>query len=51
MPPKKAVAGKKGVTVEDKKKVKEIAKVAEDKAFGMKNKNKSKVVQKYISIH
>jgi len=50
MPPKKPAAGKKqnDSTIQDKKKVKEIAKVAEDKAFGMKNKNKSKVVQKMI---
>lgn len=47
MPPKPAK--KNGVTgVDDKKKIKEIAKVAQDASFGMKNKNKSKVVQKII---
>eukprot|EP00429_Kryptoperidinium_foliaceum_P056087 CAMPEP_0176087440 /NCGR_PEP_ID=MMETSP0120_2-20121206/43775_1 /TAXON_ID=160619 /ORGANISM="Kryptoperidinium foliaceum, Strain CCMP 1326" /LENGTH=365 /DNA_ID=CAMNT_0017421283 /DNA_START=87 /DNA_END=1184 /DNA_ORIENTATION=+ len=38
MPPKGA----------DKSKLKEKEKIAVDKTFGMKNKNKSKVVQKYI---
>lgn len=32
----------------DKKKMQEKEKIAVDKTFGMKNKNKSKVVQKYI---
>mmetsp|Transcript_137471 Transcript_137471/g.293794 ORF Transcript_137471/g.293794 Transcript_137471/m.293794 type:complete len:396 (+) Transcript_137471:132-1319(+) len=34
--------------VVDKKKAQEREKIAVDKTFGMKNKNKSKVVQKYI---
>ena len=43
MPPKK----KSGVVeVSDKKKINELKKTAEDKTFGMKNKNKSKAVQK-----
>jgi len=41
MPPKNKKAP-------DNKALKEIKKVAEDKTFGMKNKNKSKVVQKVI---
>jgi len=43
MPPKKS----KGIQ-DDKKKLKEMTKIAEDKSFGMKNKNKSKAVQKMI---
>ena len=54
MPPKKApaTAGGKGKEkeVQDKKKLKEATKVAEDKTFGMKNKNKSKTVQKYLTL-
>eukprot|EP01054_Gregarina_sp_Poly1_P010233 Gregarina_sp_Poly_1__10232@NODE_710_length_6658_cov_139_932484_g537_i0_p2_GENE_NODE_710_length_6658_cov_139_932484_g537_i0NODE_710_length_6658_cov_139_932484_g537_i0_p2_ORF_typecomplete_len351_score101_29DFRP_C/PF16543_5/1_8e04DFRP_C/PF16543_5/1_5e20DFRP_C/PF16543_5/2e03zfCCCH_2/PF14608_6/0_00793H/PF02829_14/0_063H/PF02829_14/5_2e033H/PF02829_14/7_7e03zfCCCH_4/PF18044_1/1_2zfCCCH/PF00642_24/1_6Cytochrome_P460/PF16694_5/40_NODE_710_length_6658_cov_139_932484_g537_i045655617 len=42
MPPKKADKGQ--VKAEEKKK----AKIIEDKTFGLKNKNKSKAVQKYI---
>lgn len=45
MPPKKAPA--KGVPT-DKKILKEAQKTAEDKTFGLKNKNKSKVVQKVM---
>ncbi len=41
MPPKNSGASKKA---EEKKK----QKVVEDKTFGLKNKNKSKSVQKYI---
>jgi hypothetical protein len=41
MPPKKQEVSKKTV---DKKK----AKIVEDKTFGLKNKNKSKTVQKFI---
>jgi hypothetical protein len=43
MPPKKAQSGEKKA-VEKKKE-----KVADDKTFGLKNKNKSKAVQKYIA--
>ena len=43
MPPK-AKNGQVGT--EEKKKLKELKKTAEDKTFGMKNKNKSKAVQK-----
>jgi len=43
------MGGKKGqVQADDKKKLKEMKKTAEDKTFGMKNKNKSKAVQKVI---
>lgn len=43
------MGGKKGqVAADDKKKIKELKKTAEDKTFGMKNKNKSKAVQKVI---
>ena len=43
MPPKKA---EKGPSKKTEQKAK--AKVVEDKTFGLKNKNKSKQVQKYI---
>ncbi len=43
MPPKKAAAG--GKKVDQKK----VQKIVEDRTFGMKNKNKSKKVQKYIN--
>jgi len=43
MPPKKAQTGEK--KAQEKKK----EKVAEDKTFGLKNKNKSKAVQKFIA--
>ena len=43
MPPKKANTG------EQKALQKQKEKVAEDKTFGLKNKNKSKAVQKYIA--
>lgn len=43
------MGGKKGqVGVDEKKKLKELKKTAEDKTFGMKNKNKSKAVQNVI---
>jgi glycyl-tRNA synthetase (class II) len=42
MPPKKDGPSKK--TIEKKKE-----KMAEDKTFGLKNKNKSKAVQKYVA--
>merc|ERR1712183_1184332 len=43
------MGGKKGqIQVEDKKKIKELKKTAEDKTFGMKNKNMSKAVQNVI---
>lgn len=45
MPPK-AKNGQVGT--EEKKKLKELKKTAEDKTFGMKNKNKSKAVQNVI---
>jgi hypothetical protein len=40
------MSAKKGAKKVDQKKV---AKIVEDKTFGMKNKNKSKKVQQYIS--
>jgi len=43
MPPKKSKGAQ-----DDKKKLKEMTKIAEDKSFGMKNKNKSNKVQKMI---
>lgn len=43
MPPKKQAAGERKAL--EKKK----DKVVEDKTFGLKNKNKSKVVQKFIA--
>ena len=43
MPPKKQQKGPSTKTIEKEKK-----KVAEDKTFGLKNKNKSKVVQNYV---
>ena len=43
MPPKKQQKGPSNKTIEKEKK-----KIAEDKTFGLKNKNKSKVVQNYV---
>jgi hypothetical protein len=43
MPPKKDVKAEKG---QQKALEKQKAKIAEDKTFGLKNKNKSKQVQK-----
>ena len=43
MPPKKQQKGPTNKTLEKEKK-----KVVEDKTFGLKNKNKSKVVQQHI---
>ena len=43
MPPKKQQKGPSAKTIQ-----KEKAKVVEDKTFGLKNKNKSKVVQAHI---
>ena len=43
MPPKKNQKGPSAKTVQ-----KEKAKLVEDKTFGLKNKNKSKVVQNYV---
>lgn len=43
MPPKKQPKGPSAKTLN-----KEKAKVVEDKTFGLKNKNKSKVVQNYV---
>ena len=43
MPPKKNQKGPSNKTLEKEKK-----KVVEDKTFGLKNKNKSKVVQQHI---
>ena len=43
MPPKKQQKGPSNKTLEKEKK-----KVVEDKTFGLKNKNKSKVVQAHI---
>ena len=46
MPPKKAAAKKGPEGPSNKTILKEKAKILEDKTFGLKNKNKSKVVQK-----
>ena len=43
MPPKKQQKGPSAKTIQ-----KEKAKIVEDKTFGLKNKNKSKVVQNYV---
>lgn len=46
MPPKPGKKAEKGPSAKTLNK--EKAKVVEDKTFGLKNKNKSKVVQSYI---
>ena len=43
MPPKKKQTGPSAKTIQ-----KEKAKIVEDKTFGLKNKNKSKTVQKFV---
>ena len=47
MPPKPQKKQDKGPSAKTVKKEKE--KLVEDKTFGLKNKNKSKVVQKYVA--
>lgn len=48
MPPKKVGGKKKEEGPSSKVVNKEKARVIEDKTFGLKNKNKSKVVQGYV---
>ena len=43
MPPKKKATGPSTKTIQ-----KEKTKIVEDKTFGLKNKNKSKTVQKFV---
>jgi len=49
MAPKKAPVAAKDVGKTTKTINKEKAKIVDDKTFGLKNKNKSKVVQKFIT--